>query len=128
MDENIVRKIVRDEMNKNYYSGSPDVPRHFHNGVDGVRIPIANIDGSISVYNTNMAQIVKVNEKQSINGQTTVFPLPVVKSGGVGPDGQFLGGTAEEGTVLLFYNPVGTTQIWAYLGSQWYGADLTLTP
>src|SRR6185312_8706369 len=43
MDEQKVRKIVKDEMEKNYRSGTPKVPPHRHNGVDNLKISNTNI-------------------------------------------------------------------------------------
>ena len=38
MNEQEVRKIVQDEMMKNYFSGSPVVPPHTHNGINNLQI------------------------------------------------------------------------------------------
>lgn len=38
MDEKAIRRIVQDEMDRNYRSGVPKVPPHAHNGIDGLKI------------------------------------------------------------------------------------------
>lgn len=38
MDERDIRKIVQEEIDKNYRSGSPKVPRHRHDGNDNLKI------------------------------------------------------------------------------------------
>jgi len=49
MNEQEIRKIVKDEMQKNYRSGSPMVPPHTHNGIDGLRITESNL-----IYNNKI--------------------------------------------------------------------------
>src|SRR3569833_3744185 len=41
--ENRIREIIQEEMRKNYYSGSPQVPPHIHDGVSNSRISSTNI-------------------------------------------------------------------------------------
>ncbi len=60
MDEQEIRRIVRDEMNKNQMSGSPELPPHSHNGIDGLQIDTTNILNFVPIpssnklyYNTN---------------------------------------------------------------------------
>jgi hypothetical protein len=43
MDEQEVRRIVKQEMSKNYFSGSPDIPPHQHNGTDNLKINGTNL-------------------------------------------------------------------------------------
>jgi hypothetical protein len=38
LNETQIRSIVQDEMTKNYRSGTPNVPPHYHNGNDGLQI------------------------------------------------------------------------------------------
>lgn len=47
MDEQQIRKIVKDEMEQNYRSGSPRIPPHQHNGNDNLKISSGNIIPSI---------------------------------------------------------------------------------
>lgn len=47
MNEDQIRKIVRDEFEKNYKSGSPKVPRHQHNNVDNAPIKQSDVVPSI---------------------------------------------------------------------------------
>jgi len=46
MNEQEVRKIVKEEMQRNYRSGSPLVPPHTHDGVNNTRIDRSNIINS----------------------------------------------------------------------------------
>lgn len=46
MDENKVRELIRQEFDRNYYSGNPRIPPHTHNGVDN--LPISS-GGSFAV-------------------------------------------------------------------------------
>ncbi len=43
MNEKDTRKIIKEEMNKDYKSGRPKVPPHQHNGVDNLKIDEKNI-------------------------------------------------------------------------------------
>lgn len=145
MNEEQIRLIVQDELNKNFSSGSPDVPFHTHNGTDGQSIPSTNIDGfqtvpfatsqkflnpntgtfeygfasinSLEPGNTSghMAQFV-INQNASIN------PIPIVVGNGVGVQGAFNGGYAPDGTVVLFDSGAFTTT-YLYVRSRgvWYG-------
>ncbi len=52
MNEQDIRKIVQDEMHKNFISGTPKVPPHFHDGVSNSRILAKNIvpNNALSVW------------------------------------------------------------------------------
>lgn len=54
LTEQEVRDIVKDEMQKNYMSGSPDVPPHSHNGTDGLNIEPANLNGWTPIPTSNI--------------------------------------------------------------------------
>lgn len=54
MNEDQIRQIVRDEMQKNYQSGSPDVPPHTHNGTDGLNINPNDLTGFTIIPTTNV--------------------------------------------------------------------------
>ncbi len=43
LSDDKTRQIVKDEMDKNYRSGSPRVPRHKHDGNDNIKIPNSSI-------------------------------------------------------------------------------------
>lgn len=43
MNEQEIRKLIRDEIQRNYRSGTPFVPPHQHNGNDNLRINQSNI-------------------------------------------------------------------------------------
>lgn len=49
MNEQEIRKIVQDEMQKNAYSGSPIVPKHNHDGVNSPQIRQSNIVNSSAI-------------------------------------------------------------------------------
>lgn len=152
MTEEQIRQIVRDEMDNNYNSGSPDVPYHTHNGTDSQSIPGTNIEGfqpvpyttsqkylnpdtglfeygfasinTLSAGNTagHMAQYV-INQGAAIN------PIPIVVGNGVGVQGAFNGGYAPDGTVVLFETGAASTS-YLYVRSRgvWFGflADTTI--
>lgn len=146
LTEQEVRDIVRDEMQKNYMSGSPNIPPHSHNGTDGLNIapvdligfsPIPssfqkfqNPDGSSEYGYGSPAKLVSgdgTHFAQYINDQNTaVYPIPIVVGNGVGVQGAFEGGYAPEGTMVLF---AGIAQPILYIrfDGGWYGVVLTLT-
>lgn len=49
MDEQKIRKIIQDELQKNYRSGAPLVPPHQHNGVDNLKISQTNVLNNVGV-------------------------------------------------------------------------------
>lgn len=49
LTEQQIRKIVQDEINKNYSSGKPKVPPHKHDSVDNLRIYESDIVASVGV-------------------------------------------------------------------------------
>lgn len=130
MNEEQVRQIVKDEMSKNYMSGSPDIPPHSHNGTDNLSLFMRDILGVNLITPMEFYSNINSNPRQGLSNTEYNYnlPVPVIKAGGVGPTGQFLGGNAAEGTIVGFYNPVGTYQIWIFMNGDWHGTDLTLVP
>lgn len=45
LTEKEIREIIKDEMQKNYMSGSPDIPPHSHNGTDGLNVSPIDLVG-----------------------------------------------------------------------------------
>jgi hypothetical protein len=46
MNEEQVKKLIEESFDQNYKYGVPRIPPHTHNGVDNLKIPIANLLGS----------------------------------------------------------------------------------
>ncbi len=151
MNEETIRQIVRDEMRKNYMSGSPNVPPHSHNGTDGLNISPANIEGFTplpttgtylnnltGLYENGFASSKYVTASGLVGGDNThesqyildnsvyQYPIPVVVGNGVGNQGAFNGGYAPEGTLVLFAG-IANPQLYIRWDGEWRGVELTLT-
>lgn len=106
MNEQQIRAIVKDEMNKNYTSGAPKVPPHRHNGNDGLKLTQSNLleftrlDATSATNSvTSLAQSQAIEPANTINGNlnsTVIFGTP--------PNQIFNGGTALPGVQLYFIN------------------------
>ena len=48
MTEEQVRKIIRDEFQRNWLSGTPKIPPHTHNSVDNLPVNLKDTVGTIS--------------------------------------------------------------------------------
>jgi hypothetical protein len=132
MNEEQIRKIVREEMDKNYANGSTEIPPHSHNGTDALQVSIGDVDGILrftnkqdGVYEANTF----VNSETSIQGflnansNTQIFPVPVFYSGHLG---SFEGGVAPEGTVIVGRDGAATKErLWAQINGEWFYVDLT---
>lgn len=64
MNEQQIREIVRSEMERNYVSGSPMTPSHNHDGVNGLKIPSANV-----IFPTRFNGTIDMN-------QSTTYTIP----------------------------------------------------
>lgn len=140
MNEQDIREIVRDEMQKNYYSGDPQVPPHSHSGNDGLQVPLQSIEGTDLVpvsNNTYLNPATGLNElgyaANLTGGDATnlsqeyatpqilaTVPIPIVVGGGVGAQSAFNGGYAEDGTMVLFVNGNTLTKLNVAFGGEWY--------
>lgn len=146
LNEELIRSIVRDEMQKNYMSGSPDVPPHSHNDTDGFKINPMDLIGFNAVITTNNKNLVPETGKyeygyasplnigstgqltQSIvNVNNATYPIPYVLGFGVGVFSAFNGGFAENGTLIAFSNAGTTGQLWIRIEGKWKGVALPLT-
>lgn len=47
MNEQDVRRIIREEFQSNYLSGAPQIAPHIHNGIDNLKIPTSSLTGTI---------------------------------------------------------------------------------
>lgn len=130
MNEEQVRNIVREEIQKNYRDGSPSIPPHSHNGVDNLKIQIPDLDGANLFAKTGAGMY--ANLHQNIYGESATIPLPIIAGRGVGADGSFNGGNAPDGTIFFFIG-AGGKQLWVAFNSDptqvttWYGVNLPLT-
>lgn len=137
MNEDKIRAIVREEMQKNYRSGSPQIPPHFHNGNDNLAIPLQDIlgssvlpsvgDGVLSAKNIDIRVI-----QSKPPGQRNVVPtVPFLTiSGDLGAEVlNFAGGDAYTGTAVV-YKTGDSLQLWIShpsFNGGWRGVDLNLS-
>ncbi len=121
------------------------VPTHTHNGVDSLNFPALNLSGFYALPSTPGGVVspgLLGNQGvaqgstnigygyQATGAQATfpVFPVPIIYGHGVGVDSQFNGGSAPEGSIVIFDNPGSVHQIWWRSGGDWWGADSTVGP
>lgn len=134
MNEDKVRQIVREEMDKNFMSGSPVTTPHTHDGLNSLRIPLGNIVGPQPIPSTpgGVLSTENIGPRTVLatpNGTTrNVVSIPLLTiSGDLGGESvDFLGGTAPDGTLLLYKTSSGW-QLWIQLLDTWHGVDLPLT-
>lgn len=142
MKEEEIRKIVQDEIQKNYRLGNTQVPPHQHNGVDNLIISSSNIGGFVPIPSGNIkykddngvsafgfaSEQLLQSPAFTLQGNTTsLYPLPVIYSNSATG---FRGGYAPEGTVILFIDPTitGQAQLWSLIQGTWYGVNLSTAP
>ena len=132
MDEQQIRSIVQDELRRNYSSGSPDVPRHSHNGTDNIQIPPENLIGWSRIpftqngFGGSLEPSSVTKAAQSFdNDKLAIYPIPIIYSGsGVG----FNGGDAPNGTMIIFTEGSAvTTTLYVRVDGSWYGVNFTST-
>lgn len=155
LNEQQIRAIVKDEMRKNYMSGSPDVPPHTHNGTDNLNIDPSVITGftPLPVKGQFFNTVTKVYElgfasetytgvgagktglvggngthasQYVANSGVYQYPIPIVVGNGVGNQGAFNAGYAPEGTLVYF---AGSPQKGLYIrfDGHWEGVGFPLT-
>ncbi len=140
MKEADVRRIVKDEMAKNYKSGSPDVAPHSHNGNDGLQLVLNEIQGVSSVpanktkYMSPITGLPELGFAANLTGGdsshdsqqyatpqiTAIVPIPIIQGNGGGAQSAFNGGHATDGTVVLFANGNTLSTLNVYYGGEWY--------
>lgn len=140
MDENKIREIVRDEIDKNYRFGAPQVPPHNHDGVSNSRISLLGIIGvnpvpssqtkylnSSGVYEYGYGSQLELSPASSghsaqyLNNSLAVsIPIPIVVGNGVGAQSAFNGGYAPDGTVVMFANGLTLSTLNIRFDGQWY--------
>ena len=103
MNEDQIRQIVKDEMQKNYQSGNPQVPPHAHDGVGNLKISQSNIKEFLSLGNLSNGVIAKnsvtgTNFTQDFQGNPNVYIVPLIIGG---LHSSFNGGNAPDGTLLV---------------------------
>lgn len=137
MDEQRIRDIIKEELAKNYNSGSPDVPPHVHNGTDNLRVQPQDLQGFGVLPTTKNGVLNPVRLKgtflygnNSDKGGVFTCPIPILVN--EGPDG-FAEGDAPTGAMLVFDQLTMTNPIlWIkvgnddYNGRQWAGVELIL--
>lgn len=132
MTEDQVRKIAQEVYMQNQTSGqfSPvKIPLHTHNGIDNTRIPYKNL--GIDIGASDPIGVVAKNNAptvppfQTFNGNTNVFPVPIVSHGN---GGGFNGGNAPDGTVLLEADGIAIgSNLWVMFQGTWYGFNCDTT-
>lgn len=138
LTEEEIRSIVRDEMNKNYSSGSPKIEPHVHNGTDNLNINIINVEGMAVVPNETKKYLNEYDSKYeySFTGEitprlqefinqkevTVLTRVPVIV-GGVGAGG-FNGGWAPDGTMVMYDTGGLTSILYVRAQGRWVGTVL----
>ncbi len=148
-----IRKIIKEEIQRNSKSGAPVVPPHTHNGKDNLKIPLLNIVGADILPSSNTKfstpfldndygfaspqrlgglQIILNNYvtqagvplSNTSNNLSATVPIPVIFS----DDGlTFNGGNADIGTMVMFQTADGVTnQLWVMGIDGWWGVNLPL--
>jgi len=149
LTEKQIRDIVKDEMNKNYSSGNPNIPPHAHNGTDNLNINPVNLIGWTPIPTTpqtytneftGLQEFGFGSPQQLVGGSSTnasqilwnatiaQYPVPIVSGNGRisgQPQGDFNGGYAPDGTIVLFDNGV-RLELHARWAGQWRGVELTI--
>lgn len=151
--EQQIRKIVKDEIEKNSRSGAPIIAPHTHNGKDNLRVTLPNIVGADTLPSGNAKfatpflpndygfasqevlgpyQIIMNNyvnqtgvplTNTSTNLSATV-PIPVIFSD---DDFTFHGGNAQIGTMVMFQKSnLSSNQLWVMGYDGWWGVNLPL--
>lgn len=120
MNEQQIRAIVRDEMSKNYDSGSPKVPRHTHDGVSNTQLSQTKLKEFIS-----FPSVVGGVLTNSIAQGITTFqgsgslPIPIVFGSGIKG---FPGFTSTQGMILAFWAGSATgSYLYVYIDNDWHG-------
>lgn len=139
MDENKIRQIVRDEINKSQ-SGLPYVPPHLHDGSSNLLInqqtlgfiPVPQHLNKTTFNYTAESNGVRINNLEDpvygfgspnilepadathvaqyvTNPFVFINPIPVVVGNGVGNQSAFNGGSAPDGTIVAFLTGSTTT-------------------
>lgn len=148
LTEEEIRSIVKNEMQRNYQSGSPFVaPQAYTGGADGLQVnssnvigfnpisaatrKIANPDTQSSEYGfASMLSLIpgdSTHAAQSLhNTSISMYPVIIVQGNGASVQGTFNGGWAPDGTLIFFDN--GDSQSILYIRSNgiWRGVSLTL--
>lgn len=127
MNEQQIRQIVRDEMERNYRSGSPMVPPHTHDGVNNLQVPLSTTVGVEKLSKAFIDQNTFANSNTSVQELATkgyVFPVPVFSSG---HQGSFEKGSAPEGTIIIGNDgALSAYRLWVMFGGEWYYVNLSL--
>lgn len=121
--------------------GVASVAFHTHNNVDSPRLSSGSIQemnvlpattGGVANLDILDTQTINKVYAQGVLNPPTVYtyPAPIVFGHGVGTASQFNGGSAPNGTVLIFNNGLSQAlnQIWWRADGNWYGCIATLGP
>lgn len=132
MDENQVKKIVQDEIEKaakKAQYGVTRVPVHTHNNIDSLNIPAKSVNGFATLPGPP-GGVVALATGQTMSGpptngstlappQVVVYPIPIIYGPGVGPGGIFSEGEAPDGTVLFFDSLSADRGLWVKTENGW---------
>ena len=101
---------------------------HTHNGVDSQRVRIAeaadvNIFGKMGVI-TEARDSVGVSGPQTFDGGVVSYPIPIIVGYGVGGASAFAGGSAPNGTMIMFTNGPTLSGLQIMFDDQWYTINI----
>lgn len=151
-DEKKIREIVREEIQRNYRSGTPLIAPHEHNETDNLSVGLSNIAGTdpvpygnekisnIFLYpgygyaspnqmGPNQTILNNLTNERNINANKirSTVPVPVIFDYS---DTGFAGGNAEIGTIVIYQSLVagvtGNAELWVMLVDGWHGVGLGL--
>lgn len=122
MNEEQIRKIVREELEQNARGLNPQVPQK-HDGNDGFKINPLNLVGfnpipadprkytneDTGLPESNLVQMLSpgsaTNAPQYLQDNTiATYPIPVIQGNGGGIQSQFNGGWLDNGRLIFFEN------------------------
>lgn len=97
---------------------------HTHNGADSQKIKIAdaadvNVPGNLGV-GLGARDSVGVSGPQTFDGGLVSYPIPIIVGYGVGGASAFAGGSAPNGTMLLFANGLTLSGLQIMFDGSWY--------
>lgn len=137
MTEAEIRQIVQDEyQNLGSRFGVNQTPIHSHNNIDSPQLDPSSVKAFIALPATPSTSVIgQANLYAQPVGQaypqlnasrSNVYSpsIPYITGYGVGDASAFNGGTAPDGSILLFSNGSNISQIWWHVGGSWRGINV----
>lgn len=117
MNEEQIRAIVKDELQKNYRFGSPKVPLHVHDGVSNEAISSTNLKDFIALPTINKNQLVNSQYSFENIGNT---PFTIIFGG----TGGFPDIKGNEGNMALFWDGTAIgSSLNFFIDGDWHGIN-----